>query len=389
MGDPLLAEPRLGCALNISSGAYGIMALPRRVIIVSNEMNRESREGEAMIRLRVAAGDFAQMRFAFSPITELVDSLYMLHSGYAHPPYRRWAERARKRMRGLDNELLQAVVPHLGAIPCFPLGDTGTALTIGQQLQLLADWPLDLLRAELEDVWRGNGLPPAAEQVIAAGPAGTRRLADVLWSYWESVLEPHWHRMQAVLEADVTYRARQLTRGGLAALLADLHPQLQLDQDCIHIDKPFHCEYNLAGDGLLLMPSIFAPDVLFCPADSGPPSLVYRTRGVAVVWEAASASQAAEDPLCALIGHSRTAILRSAAAPKSTTELARDLGQACATVSVHLTILRRCDMITSWRSGRRILHQRTPLAASLLTNADKQRAAEPRDVWQPARLGSG
>jgi hypothetical protein len=53
------------------------------------------------------------------------------------------------------------------------------------------------------------------------------------------------------------------------------------------------------------------------------------------------------------------------AVPKSTTEL----GQACATVSVHLSTLRRCGMVTSWRSGLSVLHQRTPLATSLLASA--------------------
>ena len=323
-----------------------------------------------MIRLRLAAGDFAQMRFGFSPVTELIDSLYMLHSGHADPLYRNWAERARKRIRDLDTDLLQAVVPHLGVMPDLPLGKSGTATTIGQQLELLTNWPTDLLRTELEAAWRGNDLPSAARQVIEAGPAGTRRLADVLWSYWQVALEPYWQRMRAVLEAEIAYRARQLTRGGLAALMGDLHPQLQLDQDCIYIDKPRDGDYDLAGTGLLLMPCVFAtPNVIFGPGSPGPPSLVYRPRGVAIVWETADASLPAGDPLSALIGRSRAAILRSAALPKSTTEFARELGQAGATVSTHLSTLRRCGLVTSWRSGRSVLHQRTPLAASLLADA--------------------
>ena len=73
------------------------------------------------------------------------------------------------------------------------------------------------------------------------------------------------------------------------------------------------------------------------------------------------------DPLSALIGHARTAILRSAGLPRTTTDLARDLGLSGATVSVHLSILKRCGMLTSWRSGRRVLYQRTPLASSILS----------------------
>lgn len=331
------------------------------------------RHNVVMIRLRLAADDFTQMRFGFSPVTELVDSLYMLHSGQVDPLYRDWAKRARGRMPGLDNDLLQAVVPHRGIMPDFPQGDAGTATTIEQQLKLLNDWPPDLLRAELEAVWHGTDLPPAAQQLVAAGPAGIRRLADVFWSYWEAALEPHWHRMQAVLEAEVAYRARQLTRGGLAALLADLHPQLQLEQDCIRINKPWHGDYDLAGNGLLLMPCVFAPpNVIFGPSPPGP-SLIYRPRGVATVWEAVNVNPPADDPLGALMGRSRAAILRSTGLPKSTTELARELGQAVATVSTHLSTLRRSGMITSWRSGRSVLHQRTTLATSVLSSAPQGR----------------
>jgi DNA-binding transcriptional ArsR family regulator len=326
-----------------------------------------------MIRLRLAAGDFTRMRFGFSPVTELVDSLYMLHGDHIEPMYRDWAKPARTRIRGLDDDVLQAVVPHRGLMPDFPQGDAGTATTIEQQLQLLTDWPVDMLRAELEAVWGGCELPPAAQQLIAAGPAGVRRLADVFWSYWEAALEPYWPRMRAVLEAEVAYRARQLTRGGLAALIADLHPQLQLDQDGIRINKPSCGDHDLAGNGLLLMPCVFAPpNVIFGPAPPGP-SLIYRPRGVATVWEAVKASPPADDPLGALIGRSRVAILRSTGLPKSTTELARELGQAVATVSVHLSMLRRCGMVHSWRSGRSVLHQRTTLAVSVLGGASSER----------------
>jgi DNA-binding transcriptional ArsR family regulator len=333
------------------------------------------RHNVSMIRLRLAAGDFTQMRFGFSPITELVDSLDMLHANHIDPLYQDWAKRTRTRIRGLDDDLLRAVVPHRGMMPDFPVGDAGAATTIEQQLQLLADWPVEALRAELEAVWPGCDLPPAAQQLIAAGPAGVRRLADVFWAYWEAALEPYWPRMRAIVEGEVAYRARQLTHGGLAELIADLHPQLELDQDGIRINKPHQGDYHLVGTGVLLMPCVFAPaNVVFGPPPPRP-SLIYRPRGVATLWEAAHVHPPADDPLGALIGRSRVAILRSTGLPKSTTELARELGQAVATVSVHLSMLRRCGMIHSWRSGRSVLHQRTTLATSVLDGAGMARGA--------------
>ncbi len=166
--------------------------------------------------------------------------------------------------------------------------------------------------------------------------------------------------MRAVLEAEIAYRARQLTRGGLAELLTDLHPQVELEQDCIHINNPRIGDYDLAGSGLLLMPCVFStPNVLFGQGPAETPCLVYRPRGLATVWEEAKQRPVADDPRSARwIGRSRAAILRATALPKSTTELARELGQAVATVSEHLSTLRRCGMIASPAGGA----QRPPSA---------------------------
>ncbi len=80
-------------------------------------------------------------------------------------------------------------------------------------------------------------------------------------------------------------------------------------------------------------------------------------------------SPAGGDPVSAVMGKGRTAILRSTGQPKTTTDLARELHLTGATISVHLTTLKRCGMVTSWRAGQRVFYQRTPLAASILTAA--------------------
>ena len=89
-----------------------------------------------------------------------------------------------------------------------------------------------------------------------------------------------------------------------------------------------------------------------------------------MVWENNGASPPGDDALSALMGKGRTAILRRTQLPATTTDLARELGLSGATVSVHLATLKRCGMVTSWRSGRRVLYQRTALASSILSAAD-------------------
>jgi DNA-binding transcriptional ArsR family regulator len=325
-------------------------------------------EGEAVIELRMAPGDLTQLRFAYSPLAEAINSLYMLHSGQVHALHCRWAETAREQLRDLDTTLLRAIVPPRRTVLTPPL-DLNGANTIERQLQLLADWPPSLLRAELESVWQGLRMPAAARQVIADGPAGARRVAVALGTYWNAAIAPHWDQMRAVLDADIAYRAQQVTLGGISALLKDLHPELRLDQATIRITAcPGSRNYDLEGNGLLLIPCVFAGSHLwFDPGSLGPPSIGYDPRGLGTVWDDNGTTPGSGDPLSALIGHARTAILHSAGLPRTTTDLARELSLSGATISVHLSILKRCGMVTSWRSGRRVLYQRTPLASSILS----------------------
>jgi DNA-binding transcriptional ArsR family regulator len=320
-----------------------------------------------MIELRMAAGDFTQMRFAYSPVSEAINSLNMLRLGRVPPLHRGWADIAREHVRGLDTALLRAIVPARRVAMTPPLDINGRT-TIEHQLKLVADWPPDLLCAELDSLWQGFPMPAAAREVIADGPSGARRIAAALRTYWDATIAPYWDQMQAVLDADIAYRARRVALGGISALLEDLHPQLQLDQSTIRINKTSHYECDLTGKGVLLIPCVFAgPNIMFDPGGSGPPTIVYGPRGLGTVWETTGASRSSEDALSALMGRGRAAILRCVELPRTTTELARVLGLSGATVSVHLSTLKRCGMVTSWRSGRRVLYQRTPLALSVLS----------------------
>ena len=319
----------------------------------------------------MAAEDLTRLRFGYSPLAEVIASLRVLHSGCVHPLHRRWAEEARHRLRALDTTVLRAIVPP-GPAALTPPVDISTAASIQQQLRLVADWSPHQLRAELETVWCGRPMATAAREVIRDGPAGAHRVATALAAYWDTALAPHWDRMRAVLEADIAYRARHATLSGISAMMNDLHPHLQLNHSTIHLAKTFptgNQAHKAGGTGVLLMPSIFSgPEVRFDPGTLGSPAITYSPRELHTAWEN-STSTATTDPVSALIGKGRTAILRSTALPATTTSLAQELHLSGATVSVHLAILKSCGMVTSWRSGQRVYYQRTPLATSILTAA--------------------
>ncbi|MCW6003299.1 helix-turn-helix domain-containing protein [Micromonospora sp. CPCC 205371] len=318
--------------------------------------------------MRMGVADVARMRFALSPLAEVIESLYQLSSRRVSSPHRSWLESTRDGLRGVDMALLRAVVPAGAYVADFLFAAATDASAIDEQLRLVAETPPARLRADVEAVWERESVPAPARELCAEGTAGARRLADTLWRYWSVAIEPHWREIRAVLEDDVAYRAGRLTGGGVDALLSSLHPEISVRDEVLQIDKPRHSvEHDLAGDGLLLMPSVFAwPGLVVDKAPDRPASLVYACRGVGTLWGGGSPNALDDDALGALLGHSRAAILNCLAVPRSTTELARELGQSAPSVSFHLSVLRRSGLVTSWRSGRRVLYRRTPLASGLV-----------------------
>jgi DNA-binding transcriptional ArsR family regulator len=110
----------------------------------------------------------------------------------------------------------------------------------------------------------------------------------------------------------------------------------------------------------------------------GQPSLTYGARGIGTLWAERSTEPDREDTLGELLGRSRAEILAGLRLPRSTTDLAQEIGLTPATVSSHLSILRRSGLVTCRRSGRRVLYQRTALASMMIsasTDGDRAEAA--------------
>jgi DNA-binding transcriptional ArsR family regulator len=331
-----------------------------------------------MIEVRLTAEDVAQLRFGISPLSEALTSLSVLHWPGVHPQYRRWVAATEARIRHLDRELLLALAPPGRPRASLPLGDADSSTTIADQLQAVADCPAELISAELELVWRGRVMPAAGRRVIAEGPAGARRIADLLGSYWELAVAPYWPVIRGVIEAEIARGARRVAEGGVRALLTDLHPCYEPTDHGVRVVNPdTNWRVDATGRGALLVPSVFTwPYGTVDTGMNGPPSLIYGPRQIGNLWDTVGIA-ANGDPLKDLLGRSRAVILRSVSTPRSTTELARDLQQSPAAVNAHLSTLVRSGLATSWRSGRYVFYQATPLAGRLIAMADES-SAEPR-----------
>jgi DNA-binding transcriptional ArsR family regulator len=329
-----------------------------------------------MIQLRLAAGDLERMRFDLSPMVEVVQSGRMLSAGRSRPPYEDWYAEARARVRALDADLLALVLPGGPFIADFLVARPGQGITIDEHLHAIAGYPPDRLRDDLLVVWPGPRPPRLAE--LLADPAGApRRVADVLHDYWSLLIEPHWRRIKAVLRDDLAYRATRLAADGVDGMLGDLHRELSVADGTLLIDKPRHdVDQNLDGAGLCLVPSVFSwPELIVMCRPGESADITYGCRAAGTVWGAGPPPL--EDPLGALLGRTRAEVLRGLGQPRSTSDLAAGLALSMPAVSQHLGVLRRGGMVTSWRSGRHVLYQRTPLATSVLAANEDVTAVVP------------
>jgi DNA-binding transcriptional ArsR family regulator len=321
-----------------------------------------------MIEMVLAHIDLAQVRFASSPVRELVASLRVLQDPSRKPMHDTWLSAVGRLLGGAELDLLIALVPAGRYLPSFLLPPpTGPSGMLADELAAVAASPPAVVRAELDKVRDGRPLPVVLEALYDDPAVQLPTVVKAMRWYWQAAVEPFWPRLHALSTADVTYRMEQFANGGLVRVLADLHPEVALEADRLQVDKPHHCShrYDLTGTGILLIPCAFIwPSVIVECCGVEQPTLTYPTRGVAELWQKAAAEPT--DPLSALVGRTRAALLVTLGLPRTTSQLAVQLDLSPAAVSQHLKVLKETGLVTARRRGRMVLYQRTATATTLL-----------------------
>jgi hypothetical protein len=125
-----------------------------------------------MIEIVLAHSDLARVRFAHSPINELVASLRVLQDPDRQLMYGHWLAATRQRLDGLRLELLFALAPTGRYLPAFlfppPTQPWGV---LDQELAQVVASPPAVVRAELDKVREGRPLP-AVLAPLYDDPAG-------------------------------------------------------------------------------------------------------------------------------------------------------------------------------------------------------------------------
>jgi len=318
----------------------------------------------ATLKIRLSPEDLARVRFAFSPLQEVVLSLGALADPGRHVVHLPWVERTREALGGSGVDLGPALALTRGGgyIPDFLTPPPLTPLpTFEGEIARLSQTPPETVEAEVGLLAEDAGLDPIRRRVVdlfLADPVGSLgRLVETLTFYHEIAISPHWPKMRALLEGDVLRRAQALAFGGPEALFADLHRSVRYREGLVEIDKEcVRAEVRPSGRGVLLVPSIFAwPRLLAVLDPPWQPTLLYPPRGTAKLWIASP--EEPEDTLREALGRGRASVLKGLSVPQTTTEIARRAGASPGTVSEHLSRLRKAGLVEPHRSGRSVFYR--------------------------------
>lgn len=313
--------------------------------------------------MRLGEADLLYCRFATSPLWETISAVRVIIYPAAHALHLPWLRALAGQGKRPDLGILRHLLPPVGYAPDFLCPPpTGPLPDVDHELGQLRQVPPEVFVAELKRLASGTRMPAHLQDLSDDPVAGLAKVAAAVESCWNQLLSADWPRLQDLLDADITYRARRITAGGMQALFADLHPHVTWDHG-VNVAATTNRQISLDGRGLLLIPSVFAwpePTVQLDPPWQ--PTLIYPTRGIGHLWQRPTTQPGA---LTQLLGRRRSAILTELAEPATTSALARRLGISASTASGHLKTLQRGGLLTAHRTGHQVHYQRTELGHTL------------------------
>ncbi|BDD83742.1 transcriptional regulator [Tsukamurella pulmonis] len=311
--------------------------------------------------------DLSDVRFVLAPLNETALSLFHLnseHDGAAH--LHRWRENARAQSDRYDHRLISALIAPSGkAIPDFltPVPEPGVSRpSLTEGLTAIAETDPALIHTQLDELREGADPSPALARLLDDPERAGPRIAGALERYHRVTIAPIWPAVNRILEADVTFRGRELALGGPTQLFASLNPHLSWDRDGrLRLDLAYARdagEYATAGRGLVLIPSVFLTRLVSAHSpETAAPHVGYPARGSATLTE--SVREVPPGALRRLIGGAKADVLHALDEPVAVSEVARRLEISPSAVSQSLRVLYENGLIDRARSGREVLYRRT------------------------------
>jgi DNA-binding transcriptional ArsR family regulator len=333
-----------------------------------------------MFTLELSIADVLRSRFAISPVREVLEVARAIANPQARAAHADWLREQRTGLQRIAHahnlRPLLALTRAGGSMPDF-LRPTpkGPMAEIGGELERIRATPADKVHAEIDRWLRADGPVPADVERALRADRTAERLADLLAAIWAGLVAPSWPAVRASLERDILHQSRVLARHGLAAVLRDVAPALD-------VDGAHPLARHDAGDlrplddaGILFVPSIFIwPRAATLHSPPGSPLTIhYPARGLEATWWTPPPEQHGE--LRRLIGTTRAQILEALAEPMHTTSLAIHLRRSPGNIADHLAVLRGGGLVRKARVGLHVIYSRTSLGDAMLRGGCEPGAA--------------
>ena len=329
-----------------------------------------------MTQISLTVPDVSAMTFAISPLFECVLSYRVFHNPRPLSFLESWWKRAHAAITADGYPLLQALVCNeTGYLPDFLVPPPTTrAPDFAAELSDLSKATPDVVAAETARTYTPAAMPPIVRDAIREPVALIERLQREIEHYWSRTTAPLWKELATVLEADITFRAREMTQLGTGGMLSHLHQSVHFDADHLVIDDGLDVSNDPGGQGILLLPSVFAwPRVYVSLTPPWRPTITYPSRGVGELWRA---TPVRGNPLGALFGSSRSRLLALLTTPQTTLALSYRLGVTPGAVSLQIRRLFQAGVLDRSRAGRYVFYALNAQGRTLLDTVSGENAEE-------------
>lgn len=321
-----------------------------------------NRAGGGMIRVELGAEGLGKARFAVGPLNVAAN---LLHELRLRPRSidARWRDRAGRTLRdhnlallallggggprGYAPDFLRPEPFAFHTSPDTALHAVATASSERVRYEMTA-----ALNGHAWDDSPGGGPPRLVLDALHRGEDHlARTAADQMDRFWQRVVAPHWPRLQAQLEEDVTARANMIARAGVTSAVTGISPNLAWREGGLDIHIGAH-ELEISADAVIFVPCPFTIRASF---GAGEPEGTPDPRTPLICYPALTTGGS---PLTGeLIGETRARLLAELTQPRTTSEIAARLHLSRSTVSYHLQILHRAGLLHRTRESLHVLYQ--------------------------------
>ena len=311
---------------------------------------------------------YPQLRFAYSPLIELTISYQHLRKPQGQTALYRWVEEAHENLQNIALPYMDAVIlPHKYIADFLTPTPTQVYDNIEDEFERVRKTPDDVMRKNIKFIIEIDDSSLIRERFLTNPREALECLIEELRYYWTHVLAGYWPRINAILENDLLYRARQHAVEGPESLFGSLDNTLSFaieQQKLVYsIQKSNECKLIPTNENLQLVPSIFSGRIMHQFTPEWTPMIIYTARGHGL-WQQARAEP--EEALRTLIGDSRSRILQLLVNPMNTGELAHAMQMTSGAISQHLGRLSQAGMVESLRSGNRVYYRLSQKGEALL-----------------------